>query len=54
MLVYFLVQQKRIVNYTGCGISLGDPIDVTENGDWAKGVAEDDYKQVCVSMYSTF
>jgi len=36
--------EERIVNYTGCGISLGEEIDV-ENGDWAKGVADDDRKQ---------
>lgn len=30
--------EKRLVRYTGCGLALGEEIDVSEAGPWAQGV----------------
>jgi len=35
------IGEKRIVNYTGAGLSLGAEVDVSEQGDWLSGAEPD-------------
>jgi glycerol-3-phosphate O-acyltransferase len=45
------IGEKRIVNYTGVGLSLGHEIDVSNSGEWAANVAEDADLSYVLSEY---
>jgi hypothetical protein len=45
--------QVRTVNYTGCGIALGDEIDMTESGAWASVPAEDRLEALTKTVYDS-
>jgi len=45
--------EVRTVNYTGCGISLGDEVDMTESGSWAKAPEDQRLQVLTKTVYDS-
>lgn len=45
--------EVRTVNYTGCGIALGDEIDMTESGSWAQAPEDQRLEVLTKTVYDS-
>lgn len=45
------IGEKRVVNYTGVGLSLGAELDITSTGQWASSVQNDEDLSTALSEY---
>jgi glycerol-3-phosphate O-acyltransferase len=45
------IGEKRIVNYTGVGLSLGEEIDVSNSGEWTENLGEEADLPIALSEY---
>jgi len=45
------IGEKRVVNYTGVGLSLGEEIDVSNTGEWAENLSDEADLPVALSEY---